>query len=76
MSVLEFGEHIAQDFEELVGIHLVVDLTGISSAHLIPVEANGFLLIGEEAVVFVDDAPQGLEIAHIAIVVFVLFHTR
>ena len=57
VAVAQFGQHVAQHLEELFLRHAVVDLRSVACVDLLPVEPVGVLLVVEEAVVLVDDAP-------------------
>ena len=63
VAVAQFGQHVAQHLEELFLRHAVVDLRSVACVDLLPVEPIDVLLVVEEAVVLVDDAPEGLEVA-------------
>ena len=57
MSVLQFGEHVGEDFEELVVVHRPFRAYIIYIIKGVPVEAIDLLLVVEEAVVLIDDPP-------------------
>ena len=76
MPVTQFGKHIGEHLEELVGIHCGVDTLGIAGPHLIPVKSVGLALVVEKAIMLVEYLPQSLEIALWRIVVFILVNTR
>ena len=63
MSVAQLGEHIGENFEELVVVDLVTRAYLIYIILLVPVESISLLLIVEETVVLIDDAPQGFEVS-------------
>ena len=63
VSVAQFGQHIAQDFKELVFCHTFVELPCIFIVHLVPIKVISLLFVIEKAVMLVDDAPKGFEIA-------------
>ena len=68
MAVLQLGQHVAQHLEEGVIAHVVRHLHAVLPADGIPVDA----LVVQVAVVLVYQAPQGLEVADGAVVVFLL----
>ena len=63
MSVAKLAEHVGEHLEELALGHLVAYAYLIFAIHVIPVEAVFVLFVVEEAVVLVQDVPQGLEVA-------------
>ena len=76
MPITQFGKHIGEHLEELVGIHGGVYTLGIAGPHLIPVKPVGLALVVEKAIMLVEYLPQSLEIALWRIVVFILVNTR
>ena len=76
MTVAQLRQHVAEHLKHLEPAHIVVEAGGVAGMHLVPVETDGGLLIVEEAVVLVDDAPQRLEVARRGVGHFFLFYTR
>ena len=76
VTVAQLGKHVAEHLEQLLLRHALADLTGIAGVHLLPVEPVGMLLVVEEAVVLVDNLPQGLEVALRRVVVFIFVDAR
>ncbi len=74
VAVLQFGQHVAEHFEELGVGHLLVHLSGVARVHLVPVHAQLLPFVVEEAVVLVHQPPQRLEVAALGVVVVVLLH--
>ena len=74
VSVAQFAEHIGEHLEELLAGHTVVDAHLIFIVHLLPVQPVFLLLIIQEAVVLVDNLPQGLKVALWCIVEFFLIN--
>ena len=60
MSIFQLPQHLCHQIEQGILVHRVRNLYPITVIHLIPID----LLVGEEAVVFIHDPPQGLEIGH------------
>ena len=75
MAVAQLGHHLRQYFEELLACHGVGDAAGIAFVHLVPVEPVLFVLVGEETILTVDDAPQGLKVGLGRMALHVLAHT-
>ena len=63
MAVAQFAEHVAEDLEEVVWREVGRDPHAVFGVYLVPVESVLLLLVGEIAVVLVDDPPQGVEVA-------------
>ena len=63
VSVAQLAEHVGEHLEELCLRHLVAYAYLIFVIYVVPVEAVFVLLVVEEAVVLVQDVPQGLEVA-------------
>jgi len=63
VAVAQFAEHLGEDFEELGAGHVIREACTVAAAHLVPVEAYGLALVVEEAVVFIDNLPEGVEVA-------------
>ena len=59
MAVAQLVEHLGADPEQLLTGYAGLDLRGIAVVDVVPV----YPLLGEEAVVLVDDRPEGLEVA-------------
>ena len=72
VSVFQLGEHVGEYLEELVVVHRSFRAYLIYIIYSVPVETIDLLFVVEEAVVLVDDAPQGLEVTLRR--VFVLCH--
>ena len=62
VTVFQLGEHVGEYLKELVVVHRPFRAYLIYIIYGVPVEAIDLLLVVEEAVVLVDDAPQGLEV--------------
>ena len=62
MSVAQFGEHVAEYFEQLILCHSVVDSRAIFVIYVVPGQTTLCGLVVMEAVLCVDDAPQLLKI--------------
>ena len=63
MAVAQFAEHLGEDLEELGAGHVIREAGTVAAAHLVPVEAYGLALVVEEAVVLIDNLPEGVEVA-------------
>lgn len=59
MTVTQFVEHLCADDEEFFLSHLVAHHWRIAGIDVVPVD----IFLAEEAVVLVDCAPQGVEVA-------------
>ena len=57
VTVFQFGEHVGENFEELVVVHRSFRAYIIYIIKGVPVETIDLLLVVEEAVVLVDDPP-------------------
>ena len=75
MSVAQFGNHVGEHLEELVGVHGGINSVGIARTHLVPVEPIGITLLLADAVVLVEYLPQSLKVALGRVVVFILVDT-
>ena len=75
VAILQFGNHVAEHFEELGAVHVFVDLGGIACMHFVPIDAQLLPLVGEEAVVLVHRFPESLEIAASGVIVGVFLYT-
>ena len=76
MSVAQLAEHVATNLKELVARELVVDAHTIFVIDLVPVETILLILVGEIAIVLVDDVPKGIEIALGRVVVLLVIDAR
>ena len=76
MSVAQLAEHVATNLKELVARELVVDAHAIFVIDLVPVETILLILVGEIAIVLVDDVPKGIEIALGRVVVLLVIDAR
>ena len=47
VSVLEFAHHVAKHLEELLLVHIRIDFLAVALVHLVPVNADGLLLVGK-----------------------------
>ena len=72
MTVLQFGKHLAQHFEELYARHLLPQLALVLRAYVCPADAKLLLLVREEAIALVDECPKRIEVALRRIVVLIL----
>ena len=63
MTVLQFGEHLAEHFEELQPRHVGIEFSTVLCLEVSPLEAQLLLLVGEEAVALVDNRPESIEVA-------------
>jgi hypothetical protein len=62
VSVFQFREQVGEDFEELVVVHRSFRAYIIYIIYAVPVETIDLLFVVEEAVVLVDNSPQGLKV--------------
>ena len=62
MSVTQFVDHVREDFEQVFIGHRRGDAAGIAFVHLVPVEPVDFVLVVQETVLLVDDAPERLKV--------------
>ena len=76
VAVAQFGEHAREHLEELVVGKVTFRAYIIYIINLLPVEAIDLLFVVEEAVMLVDDAPQGLEVSLCGVRVFLLVDAR
>ena len=67
VSVFELREHRGTMVEEVVRIHRIQPRGEIATPHLLPIHTERLLLVGQEAVVFVDQLPKGLDITDIGV---------
>ena len=63
MSVTKFFQHFGQYLEELLVGHVIGHAVGVTAIHFVPIEAVFLVLVVEEALLGVDDAPQGFEVS-------------
>ena len=59
MTVLEFLEHLAAQVEEFTASDIFRNPAAIAGAHFLPVD----VLVGKEAIVFIEDCPQGIKVS-------------
>ena len=62
VAVTQFAYHLAEHLKELLAVHVGVDFGGIAGMDLVPIDTDFGFLVVEEAVVFVHDAPERLEV--------------
>jgi hypothetical protein len=63
MAVPEFFQHFGQYLEELLVGHVIGQTILVSAVDLVPIEAVFLVLVVEEAILGVDDAPQGFKVS-------------
>ena len=74
MAVAQLRQHLAEHFEKLGARHPLVHTGGIAGVHLVPVQAYFCFLVVQKAVMLIDDAPQGIEVALRRVGKFILIH--
>ena len=72
MTVFQRAEHIGEYFEELFAVDIIARAYLIYFIYRVPV----YLLVIEEAVVLIDDLPEGFEVALGGIGLFALIYAR
>jgi hypothetical protein len=63
MSVPKFFQYFGQYLEELLFGHIIGQAVAVTAIHFVPIEAVFLILIVEETILGVDDAPQGFEVS-------------
>ena len=76
MSVAQFGQHLCENLEQLLVVELTFRAYIIYIIYILPVEPILMLFIVKEAIMLVDDMPQGFEVALWGVIVLFVVNTR
>jgi len=67
VTVTKLVHHVREDLEQGLRRHVRSDAFGVPFVHLVPVQAVHLLLVVQETVLLVDDAPQRFEVGFRAV---------